>query len=369
MNVPECNLDVLVSPTTRCNLRCRYCYVDGSMAVPSSMTLDDADHAFRWLRDYARLIRPRRIRMTWFGGEPTLLGARFLEDALALQERHLAEFDVLSNIQTNLTLPVVEYVPIYHRYFRSTVGFSCDTPGGYRRFPDGADATDVVERHVKELQDRGVLLGAVCTLTARDRGRGGAIYEYFKNLGVRFRVNRAAASHRMSKEGLLLTISEYEDIVLQIAERYFSDPNPTISFHNMDLMVAAYLNGNAMLCVDPRNPQRYIGLEAAGRIMPRCRFGAAVGNYYTDEARDVLTRVTQMKFDYRRPQACRDCEFFGRVCLGACPGEQNCDCQSSDCGYRTEATCRIWRYVKECSILRGLEYGCFSRGNELGKSV
>lgn len=136
MIVPEDNLDVLISPTTRCNLRCGYCYVRAGGTASSDMTPDDVVSAFHWLRRYADLIGPRRIRMTWFGGEPTLLGAGFLGEALAIQESALAGYDVVSNIQTNLTLEVGEFIPVYRRHFRSTVGFSCDTPGGCRRFPE-----------------------------------------------------------------------------------------------------------------------------------------------------------------------------------------------------------------------------------------
>lgn len=365
MIVPQGNLEVLVSPTLRCNLRCQYCYARrGGNERALDMSIDDMGVAFGWLHEYARLIRPDLIRLSWFGGEPTLLGAGYLEEALLLQEVNLRGFNVVCNIQTNLFFDPEPFLPVFHRFFRSAVGFSCDTPGGYRHTPSGRDVTETVEQNVRFLQDNGITLGAVCTVTGRDVGRGREIYDYFKKLGVRFRVNRAASAPGMRRQGLLLSVEQYEDLIIQIANCYLNDPNPTIAFHNVDLMLAAYLKGSAMICVDVERPERYMGLEAQGRIMPRCRFLPAIGDYRYDSAEAIFHRFRKMAFPYSRPQNCASCEFFGRVCIGGCAGEATCDCVYSDCGYRTETTCRLWNYVKGVLAERGLTFGMMRKCGE-----
>ena len=362
MNVPKDTLDVLLSPTTRCNLRCRYCYVDRTTpADVADMSLSDISAAFAWLRKYACVLGAKRIRFTWFGGEPLLLGGDFLAAALEMQEKCLDGFKVLNNIQSNLTVNVKPCIPLFKRCFDGHVGFSMDNADGFRIFHDGGRTRDVVERNVKVLQSVGISTGAVCTLLRCDIGKSHEIYRYFKDLGVVFRVNRAASSPQLAEAGLLLSVSEYETIVKEITECYLNDPSPTISFHNFDMMVTSYLTGSAVLCVDTEHPEQYIGLEANGRIMSRCRFKPAMGNYGADSAQQVFDRFRSLATPHSRPDRCSECEFWGKVCLGGCIGEPCCDCMASDCGYRTEVTCELWRFVAGVLKTRGLEYGSEDR--------
>lgn len=364
MIVPSDNLEVLVSPTMRCNLRCRYCYVDkNALGSSCDMTFEDMRCAFAWLREYADAVKPRILRFTWFGGEPLLLGAEFLKSALEIQGQELKGLDYVNNIQTNLVCDVKPFVELFKRYFNSSVGFSFDVNGGHRRTVDGCAVGNMVVQHVRFLQSCGISLGAVSTLTKADVGRGRYIYEAFRNLGVRFRVNRAASSPTMKAEGELLTLEEYESLVREIADCYFADEVAPVVFHNMDLMIRAYLGGRAMTCVDTEHPEKFIGLEAEGRILPRCRFCRPIGDYRHDSPQIVAARLRKTAFAYEKPGKCAECEFWGRVCIGGCPGERTCDCSASDCGYRTESTCGIWRYVADKVKEIGLSYGVYSGGD------
>ncbi|MBR3776026.1 MAG: radical SAM protein [Kiritimatiellae bacterium] len=358
MNVPKDILDVLISPTTRCNLRCRYCYVDKTTpASVADMSLDDISAALAWLRNYACLLNSKHIRVTWFGGEPLLLGYDYLRDALSIQSEVLSGFSVVNSIQTNLTVDVKPFVPLFKRYFHNHVGFSVDYATGFRVFTNGGDSRSLVERNVKMLQGNGVSLGAVCTLLRSDIGKSSDIYAYFKKLGVLFRVNRAASSAFLKQAGLLLSVTEYENLVMEIADCYLNDPVPSIGFHNVDMMVASYLSGSAVLCVDTEFPEYYIGLEANGRITSRCRFVPTLGDYKHETPQKVLARIKLMAYPHKKPAECADCEFFGKVCIGGCAGESNCSCFGSDCGYRTEVTCGLWKYVQRLMAGRGLDYG------------
>lgn len=358
MNVPRDILDVLVSPTMRCNLRCRYCYVDKTVpATVADMSLDDMSVAFAWLRDYASHLKVRHIRITWFGGEPLLLGYDYLCAALAIQEKVLSDFSVANSIQTNLTVDVDPFIPLFKRYFHNHVGFSVDHASGFRLTASGGDSRPRIERNVKVLQDGGLSLGAVCTLLRCDIGKASDIYAYFKKLGVLFRVNRAASSDFLKQSGQLLSVEEYEELVMGISHCYLADPDPTIVFHNLDMMVAAYLTGSAVLCVDTEHPELYIGLEASGRITSRCRFMPTMGNYHSETPLQVLARTRALAYPHRSPAECANCTFFGRVCVGGCVGEPDCSCMGSDCGYRTEVTCGLWRYVQRLLETKGLDYG------------
>ena len=60
-----------VLPTTACNARCYYCYEKGIVA--DTMTERVADDTVRFIVDQSK---DQRIRIRWFGGEPTLAAKR-----------------------------------------------------------------------------------------------------------------------------------------------------------------------------------------------------------------------------------------------------------------------------------------------------
>lgn len=60
-----------ILPTTACNARCYYCYEKG--IVTDTMTERVADETVRFIVDQSK---DQRIRIRWFGGEPTLAAKR-----------------------------------------------------------------------------------------------------------------------------------------------------------------------------------------------------------------------------------------------------------------------------------------------------
>lgn len=350
-------LEVLFSPTTRCNLRCRYCYVNQTQPKSvSDMSIEDINTIYKWLSKFATIIKADKIRFTWFGGEPLLPGTEFLKEALAAQKSDLGTMiEVVNSMQSNLTLVTDELIPLLKEYFHSSISGSVDYQNRWRKFPNGDDSHAIVEKNIKKLLDSGINVGAVCTLTRQNIHQANEIYSYFKRLGTAFRVNRAAGTRsRMSNE--FLTVSEYNAFVKEIFDLYLSDPNPTVEFFNFTMMAKLFLSGQPAVCVDTLEPFFYLGFEAHGRITSRCRFVGQAGNYETDTPESFYQKLKASVRPHPSPQRCQGCEFFNKVCLGGCFGEMDVDCFSSNCGYRTETTYDLWCYVRDFLNSHGHKY-------------
>jgi sulfatase maturation enzyme AslB (radical SAM superfamily) len=325
------------------------------------MTLEDVDRAYVWLCKYASLLKVNKIRFTWFGGEPLLLGHQWLSKALESQQIFAnKEILVINTIQTNLSLVSDEIVALFCRYFNG-VGCSLDYGSHWRVFPDGTLSTPCVEKRIFELKKSKIPIGAVCTLTQMNAKCLHEMYYYFKSIGVDFKVNRAASSPTMAKQGLLLSVHEYEKVVMSLCDIYLADKSPTIKFDNLTMMMSAYLLGKKYFCTDASKPEYFIGVEANGRVMSRCRFRGVMGDYDVDAPETVYEKFRKMAFVPQAPGGCAKCEFKGKVCDGPCFGEPDVDCLASDCGYRTEVTCGLWSYVKAILEQRGIKYGCMRK--------
>ena len=80
-------LDLLILPTTRCNLRCKYCYVDKEQSRhQSDLSLDDIKTLYGWIKTYSSILNINKIKIQWFGGEPLMFGANYIAQCLEMQK-------------------------------------------------------------------------------------------------------------------------------------------------------------------------------------------------------------------------------------------------------------------------------------------
>lgn len=103
-----------------CNLHCKHCFIPSN---PKRMTLEDVANVPNILAEHIPL--GSRVLIQWHGGEPTLLGANFMRQAIAsLEADH--RFIWLHGIQTNLTTYDSDWADIYTKHFDREVGVSWD---------------------------------------------------------------------------------------------------------------------------------------------------------------------------------------------------------------------------------------------------
>lgn len=91
--------------------------------------------------------------------------------------------------------------------------------------------------------------------------------------------------------------------------------------------------------------------------MPRCRFQQCYGNFLLDNPSEVCKKIKAYSFSHTCPGVCKTCRFFSKTCLGGCMGEPECDCQHSDCGYRTEFTKGLWEYIEKILLQKNISMG------------
>ena len=169
-----------ILPTTACNARCAYCFEYGF--VPETMTHETADR----LVDYImKTKQDGKIRLEWFGGEPTVA-----RDIITYICNQLASKGVeyTSAIVTNGSLIgdelAEEAVNLWHlkRAQVSVDGKRSDYELR-KAYPDKRFTYDVVMDNIARLADRGVRVSLRCNL---DRTNIGGAEEFFDDIYERF---------------------------------------------------------------------------------------------------------------------------------------------------------------------------------------
>ncbi len=359
------SLYVMISPTVRCNLSCRYCYVDQNKPLrETDMDEEDIRYVYEWVKSYSRLVGIEMIRIEWFGGEPLLKGGSFLDNAINMEELFFpaGEYRLDNTIQTNILMACREdVVSLYKKHFHSYVSGSFDYRGRFRVNKNGTDVTPQILQNIKTLQQKGLRVGVVCTMTRSNLGCIEEMYDFFCQNRIDFRVNRAAhiANPEIASEEI--TTAEYSAAVNRLFELYTKDPKPAVRFANFDSMARLYLMGLSDICVTVTKPHLHLAFEAEGRLFSRCRFASPVGNYRKNTPEEILDYFRHKTTARVAPQECANCRFFDKTCMGGCFGERDLDCFHSDCGYRGETNQKLWEYVENYMNSHGYKYGAYRK--------
>ena len=104
-----------------CNLHCEHCFIPSN---PKKMSDDDLIAIPEKVRQFAK--PGSQILLQWHGGEPTIFGAQWLNDAIEKVEAAGPDFHWQHGIQTNLMTYNDDWVPVYKQHFGGEVGVSWD---------------------------------------------------------------------------------------------------------------------------------------------------------------------------------------------------------------------------------------------------
>ena len=176
---------VVAKPTgAACNLDCAYCFF-----LSKELLYDDARQRMSddVLRDYVRTFLANQpdgeVTLAWQGGEPTMRGLDFFEQAIGLGREYARPGQrVVHTIQTNGILIDDAWAELLARE-SVLVGLSLDGPASmhdtYRTNRAGRGTHDQVVRAWRTLQRHGVQTNLLCTVNAANQDHGAEVYRYF----------------------------------------------------------------------------------------------------------------------------------------------------------------------------------------------
>ena len=355
-------LTVIFKPTSRCNLRCKYCYAAREReCFDSVVSQNEAKRAFDWVRRYCEELNVKDLTVIWHGGEPLIMGKDYIERCI---DYYTSIHDsigvrVRNQVQTNLTLATDEFVPLLKRSFDSRVGFSLDYNSNTRLFANGTDATPVILDNAMRLKDEGVNLGAISMLTARNVGCVKEIYDWFKGMGIPFRLNRMFPTS-LNETNIADSVSaeQYANAVCELFDIWLDDPEPAF-VETVQGAVQAYLRDISKLCsVAGQCSESFLCITGNGTLLPCGRFDTdtyAIGNYKTDSVGDVLSKkraIAHLGEKRDCSNKCAECKWRS-LCVAGCLHSRLFGWQDDECVTNKI----IWQHLDEALPTMGLERG------------
>ncbi len=184
---------VLAKPTGAiCNLDCKYCFfLSKETLYPGSRFRMSEEVLEAYVRQLIESQKASHITIAWQGGEPSLMGLEFFENAMALVKRYARPGMTFEHtVQTNGTLLNAAWCAFFKEH-NFLVGLSMDGPRElhdvYRVDKRGRPTFDQVMRAARLLQRHGVEFNILCTVHAANVERPLRVYRFFRDqLKARF---------------------------------------------------------------------------------------------------------------------------------------------------------------------------------------
>jgi uncharacterized protein len=171
-------LRVTILTTLRCNFACEYCYQGdhgGQAAARDVMPVETAARVAAWINREVDMVRPRRLVITFFGGEPLLNvpAMMVVANACAAHARSCG-VEPLLNIITNgllLTPAIVDaLLPLGLNGVKVTLDGDRETHDRVRPLRGGQGTFDRIIENVRRVADRvPVAIGGNFDMSTADR--------------------------------------------------------------------------------------------------------------------------------------------------------------------------------------------------------
>ncbi|HEU4581542.1 MAG TPA: radical SAM protein [Polyangiaceae bacterium] len=320
-------MEVILIPSTLCNLRCSYCYELDKLADKRRMSLESLAIVFERVARYFEQMGVDSARFIWHGGEPLLLPPEYYHEAFALQRSCFAgaRTQIVNVTQTNLTVLDDARIELLRDGFDSC-GVSLDLFGSLRVNKAGKCQEDRALANLERARAAGVLLGGVTVLTRANRSRVRSIFEFYRERDMAFRLLplhagdfRAGQWFEIGAADALRAFRELADLWLDAGSAPPIHPVTDIiedvfRFHADGRRVGVYdkATWDPMIAID-----REGFVSSYDDIHDRSK---GYGNILSHELSEVLDGATHRAViahtGQRAAEACGRCAHYGASCTG-----------------------------------------------------
>ena len=335
---------MLVKPvSSKCNLRCEYCYYLGKDDTLCQLNEKMPPEV---LQQYTRQLiemhgKDAVVEFAWHGGEPTAAGLAFFREAVELQRRFGQGRKILNTIQTNATLLNDEWCDFLKEHCFE-VGVSIDGPeklhNAYRKKSNGEGSFSDTMRGIELLKKHGIPITTLTAVNRENMRQPLAVYDFLKELTDHMQflpvVERGKNAGEMAP--FSVTPESFGSFLCAIWDRWYGEDRGKKHIQYFDVAIGCLYGIPSSLCVLSPVCGHSGSVEANGDVYSCDRFAFPqykLGNLMETPLRLLMEKnyAFGMNKTYGLAQECFDCPYV-KLCFGGCPkdrlwGNQNYLCK------------------------------------------
>ncbi len=322
-----------------CNLDCEYCYYlskerlfpDSKFRMPVTL-----------LEEYTRqLIEAQpgpEVTFAWQGGEPTLIGLQFFQQAIAYQQQYARPGMHIDNtLQTNGTLLDDAWCAFFKEH-DFLIGVSLDGPraihDAYRVDKGGRPTFDRVMAGIALLKKHSVAFNILTTVHAANSDHGLEVYRFLRDevqtqfiqfIPIVERTGADAASGEVLVTHRSVTGEGYGRFLVDVFDEWARRDVGNVFVQIFDVALAAWSGHRPGLCIFEKTCGSALAMEHTGDLYSCDHFVEPeyhLGNILEVPMATLAQSEAQRAFGLAKrdalPHMCRACDVRF-VCNGGCP--------------------------------------------------
>lgn len=320
----------------QCNIRCEYCFYLQKEAVvaPDSrfMSLETLEN---YVRNYIESHAGNQVDFAWQGGEPTLLGLEFFQQAVRFQQKFAKGKIITNAFQTNGIALNRQWAAFFKQH-RFLVGISIDglaaVHNRYRISINGQPTFERVKKAVDLLKEFGVEFNTLTVVNDQNWHKGRETYLALKALGSTFmqfipivEKPENVTACRGEVHNFSVPPQGYGQFLADVFDEWQKADVGKIFVLEFDNLLGQWLGYPSGSCVHRATCGTSLITEANGDVYACDHFvypEFLVGNLNQQPLAEIVHSKAQTDFGFAKKSqlttACKACELRP-LCHGGCP--------------------------------------------------
>jgi uncharacterized protein len=214
-------IEIIIKPTTRCNLSCLYCNLENISNV--NITINTIKKFFAIIVErYPEEI----VNIRWHGGEPLLMGLEFFNNVIDYQNELSTHFE--NEISTNVTLLNMQWIDFFKKN-HFAIFTSLDGIGSKHDFQRN-NSFSIVKQALIDLKSSGIQnISVRSTVTRYNADALEEVYDFCSLLQLKwtFSVIIPSGIKKKNAENLVVNPTDFNTAIIRIFDKWFMTTLPT----------------------------------------------------------------------------------------------------------------------------------------------
>ncbi len=335
-----------------CNLDCKYCYfLSKERLYPGSDFRMSETLLEEYTRQFIDAQHIPEVTFAWQGGEPTLMGLDFYQQAVRYQQKHKKPgMSIYNTLQTNAVTLDDAWCQFFAEH-NFLIGVSLDGPrplhDAYRVDKGGAPTFDRVMNGIRLLQQHGVEFNILTTVHAANADHPLDIYRFFRDeVGTKFmqfipiveRDNDTGYQEGTDVTERSVGAEQYGQFLISIFDEWVRRDVGQVFVQIFDVALAAWTGNSPGLCIFEETCGTALEMEHNGDVYSCDHYvepAYKLGNITEIPLTEIVVMDKQRDFGLAKrdtlPDYCRQCEVRF-VCNGGCPKNRIINTPTGDPG-------------------------------------
>ena len=272
MNLPR-TFNVMIEPTSACNLNCVYCYKGAKQqkSMSEDMAISIIDQAVKYTAE-----REMMCEIVWHGGEPTLAGVSFFKKVFDFIASLKSKYPITQSLQTNGTLLSEKLLNLLADHkVEISVSLDSPTPWYHEKLRPHLDAKNThiqIVESILKAKLRGIDIRILMSITNDNLPEVKPMFDFCRKWAIDLGFNPVAADLHSRHTDIAVTPENYLKACIESFDLWFAQSNNPIIVNPAFGLVESLLKTKAKSKSKRSCQESYISIGPEGNAYPCSRF-------------------------------------------------------------------------------------------------